>query len=149
MIQGHTSNFKDNGSKKVKFWGVITATPVWIHRWLFECCTKLVAGRGALLFSKVIQISRSGTKQPILTQIGRFRTIGRSQLSNPSDLPCYLIPPHWHDTGSWNPSSCKTRTYLFYIVNIMAADDLSTQGARASATMILTMLHHIHWVPTR
>ena len=25
---------------------------------------------------------------PILTQIGRFRTIGRSQLSNPSDLPC-------------------------------------------------------------
>ena len=27
---------------------------------------------------------------PILTQIGRFRTIGRSQLSNPSDLPCCL-----------------------------------------------------------
>ena len=26
----------------------------------------------------------------ILTQIGRFRTIGRSQLSNPSDLPCYV-----------------------------------------------------------
>ena len=25
----------------------------------------------------------------ILTQIGRFRTIGRSQLSNPSDLPCW------------------------------------------------------------
>ena len=25
---------------------------------------------------------------PILTQIGHFRTIGRSQLSNPSDLPC-------------------------------------------------------------
>ena len=30
----------------------------------------------------------------------------------------YVIPPHWHDTGSWNPSSSKTRTYLFYIVNI-------------------------------
>ena len=29
---------------------------------------------------------------PILTQIGRFRTIGRSQLSNPSDLPCYHMP---------------------------------------------------------
>ena len=27
---------------------------------------------------------------PILTQIGRFRTIGRSQLSNPSDLPCFI-----------------------------------------------------------
>ena len=36
----------------------------------------------------------------------------------------YVIPPHWYDTGSWNPSSCKTRTrtYLFYIVNITAAD---------------------------
>ena len=28
---------------------------------------------------------------PILTQIGRFRTIGRLQLSNPSDLPCFNI----------------------------------------------------------
>ena len=28
---------------------------------------------------------------PILTQIGRFRTKGRSQLSNPSDLPCFVI----------------------------------------------------------
>ena len=28
----------------------------------------------------------------ILTQIGSFRTIGRSQLSNPSDLPCCLTP---------------------------------------------------------
>ena len=26
---------------------------------------------------------------PILTQIGHFRTVGRSQLSNPSDLPCF------------------------------------------------------------
>ena len=29
---------------------------------------------------------------PILTQIGRFRTIGQSQLSNPSDLPCLISP---------------------------------------------------------
>ena len=42
----------------------------------------------------------------------------------------YVIPPHWHETGSWNPSSSKTRTYLFYIVNIMGADVLGTQGAR-------------------
>ena len=27
----------------------------------------------------------------ILTQIGRFRTVGRSQLSNPSDLPCFIL----------------------------------------------------------
>ena len=53
-------------------------------------------------------------------------------------FPIYIIPLHWHDTGSWNPSSCKTMTYLVYTVNIMAADGLVTQAARASETMILT-----------
>ena len=37
-----------------------------------------------------------------------------------------VISPNWYDAGSWNPSSNKTRTYLFYIVNIMAADVLAT-----------------------
>ena len=32
-------------------------------------------------------------------------------------------------------------TYLCYIVNIMAADVLAMQGAKASATMILTLLN--------
>ena len=32
---------------------------------------------------------------PILTQIGHFRTIGRSQLSNPSDLPCWFHAITW------------------------------------------------------
>ena len=53
-------------------------------------------------------------------------------------LNFYVIPPHWHDTGSWNPSLSKTRIYLLYIVNIMAADVLATKGSSASATMILT-----------
>ena len=35
------------------------------------------------------KVTRDKTS-PILTQIGRFRTIGRSQLSNPSDLPCFI-----------------------------------------------------------
>ena len=35
----------------------------------------------------------TGQNITILTQIGRFRTIGRSQLSNPSDLPCLSISP--------------------------------------------------------
>ena len=34
----------------------------------------------------------------------------------------YVIPPHCHDTKSWNPSSSKTRIYLFYIANIVGAD---------------------------
>ena len=52
--------------------------------------------------------------------------------------------PHWRGC---NPSSCKTRTYLFYIVNIMAADDLVTQWGRASVTMIFTMLNRINADP--
>ena len=51
------------------------------------------------------------------------------------------IPLHWHDTVSWNPSSGKTRTYLFYMMGIMGAGVMATLGAGASATMILTMLN--------
>ena len=47
------------------------------------------------------------------------------------------IPPH------------KISTYLFYIVNIMGTDVLAIQGARASATMILTMLNRNNLVPAR
>ena len=59
-----------------------------------KCCTKLetakercpiVVGQGHPSNFKVTRDKIS----PILTQIGRFRTIGRSQLSNPSDLPWY------------------------------------------------------------
>ena len=57
-----------------------------------KCCTKLETAkeRSSIVFQghpsnfKVTQYKTS----PILTQIGRFRTIGQSQLSNPSDLPC-------------------------------------------------------------
>ena len=38
----------------------------------------------------------------------------------------YVITPHWYDTGTWNPSSSKGRTYLFYKVNIMGAVVLTT-----------------------
>ena len=57
-----------------------------------KCCTKLETAKEKcpIVFQghpsnfKVTQDKTS----PILTQIGHFRTIGRSQLSNPSDLPC-------------------------------------------------------------
>ena len=45
-----------------------------------------------------------------------------------------------------NPFPCVTRLYLFYKIIIMSADDLGTQGAWASATM---MLDRINSVPTR
>ena len=50
----------------------------------------------------------------------------------------HVIPLLWYDTGGWNPSSNKTMTYPFYIVNIIAPGGLATQGARTSAAMILT-----------
>ena len=59
-----------------------------------KCCTKLetakercpIVFQGHLLNFKVTRYKTS----PILTQIGRLRTIGQSQLSNPSDLPCLI-----------------------------------------------------------
>ena len=56
-----------------------------------KCCTKLeTAKRCPIVFQghpSNFKVTRDKTS-PILTQIGRFRTIGGSQLSNPSDLPC-------------------------------------------------------------
>ena len=57
-----------------------------------KCCTKLETAkeRCPIVFQghpSNFNVTRDKTS-PILTQIGRFRTKGRSQLSNPSDLPC-------------------------------------------------------------
>ena len=57
-----------------------------------KCCTKLETAkeRCPIIFHghpSNFKVTRDKTS-PILTQIGRFWTIGRSQLSNPSDLPC-------------------------------------------------------------
>ena len=58
-----------------------------------KCCTKLDAAkeRCPIVFQghpSNFKVTRYKTS-PILTQIWRFRTIGLSQLSNPSDLPCF------------------------------------------------------------
>ena len=60
-----------------------------------KCCTKLETAkeRCPIVFQghpSNFKVTRDKTS-PILTQIGRFRTIGRSQLSNPSDLPCFVL----------------------------------------------------------
>ena len=67
-----------------------------------KCCTKLETAkeRCPIVFQghpsnfKVTRYKAS----PILTQIGRFRTVGQSQLSNPSDLPCLS---HCHFISAW------------------------------------------------
>ena len=58
-----------------------------------KCCTKLETAkeRCPIVFQghpSNFKVTRYKTS-PILTQIGCFWTIGRSQLSNPSDLPCF------------------------------------------------------------
>ena len=57
-----------------------------------KCCTKLETAkeRCPIVFQghpSNFKVTRDKTS-PILTQIGSFQIIGRSQLSNPSDLPC-------------------------------------------------------------
>ena len=57
-----------------------------------KCCTKLETAKERCPFvfqghPSNFKVTRYKTS-PILTQIGRFRIIGRSQLSNPSHLPC-------------------------------------------------------------
>ena len=57
-----------------------------------KCCTKLETAkeRCPIVFQghpSNFKVTRYKTSL-ILTQIGRFRTKGQSQLSNPSDLPC-------------------------------------------------------------
>ena len=46
--------------------------------------------------------------------------------------------PFLHINMIWIVEMLPQVTYLFYIVSIMVADVLVTQGARAPATMILT-----------
>ena len=67
-----------------------------------KCCTKLETAkkRCPIVFQghpSNFKVTRDKTS-PILTQIGRFRTIGRSQLSNPSDLPCWTKIDHFDST---------------------------------------------------
>ena len=80
-----------------------------------KCCTKLETAkeRCSIVFlghPSNFKVTRYKTS-PILTQIGRFRTIGRSQLSNPSDLPCWIIRCSW-SIAYWG---CSNHIFIFDI----------------------------------
>ena len=83
-----------------------------------KCCTKLETAKKRCPIA--FQFHPSNFKvtwdktSPNLTQIGRFRTIGRSQLSNPSDLPCYnfgAILTKWNGSNLGFPG-IFTKTHL-------------------------------------
>ena len=81
-----------------------------------KCCTKLETAkkRCPIVFQghpSNFKVTRDKTS-PILTQIGRFRTIGRSQLSNPSDLPCYPYHSEWL---YWHHCLSTSEETLMYI----------------------------------
>ena len=88
-FQGHTA------LKIVKFdpnWAFPDSNSSLNSPMAMRCCTKLQTAkeRCPIVFQghpSNRKVTRDKTS-PILTQIGCFRTIGRSQLSNPSDLPC-------------------------------------------------------------
>ena len=132
-----------------------------------KCCTKLETAkdRCPVVFQghpSNFKVTRYKTPQ-ILTQIWRFRTIGQSQLSNPSDLPCFLrkvirdeVIHFWNSVGillilpiekvvTWymelwvNPYCAGTESSWFNFFNIMVADALVPCVPRTFEAMILTM----------
>ena len=90
-FQGHTA------LKIVKFyrnWAFLDSNSSLNSLMVMKCCTKLETAkeRCPIVFQSHpsnFKVTRDKTS-PLLTRIGRFRTIGRSQLSNPSDLPCFV-----------------------------------------------------------
>ena len=90
-FQGHTA------LKIVKFyrnWAFLDSNSSLNSLMVMKCCTKLETAkeRCPIVFQSHpsnFKVTRDKTS-PLLTRIGRFRTIGRSQLSNPSDLPCSI-----------------------------------------------------------
>ena len=97
-----------------------------------KCCTKLETAKERCPFvfqghPSNFKVTRYKTS-PILTQIGRFRTIGRSQLSNPSDLPCFLmyaccsIPYQCNKVSKESGNHC-TQDFLYTIYWISFCDN--------------------------
>ena len=86
-----------------------------------KCCTKLETAkeRWPVIFQghpSNFKVIRDKTSR-ILSQIGCFRTIGRSQLSNPSDLPsCCCCCCACVISGNVLNKCPKYKTKLFYVV---------------------------------
>ena len=106
-----------------------------------KCCTKLetamekcpIVYQGHPSNFKVTRYKTS----PILTQIGRFRTIGRSQLSNPSDLPCLLMSSFYYCLYK------LPKCYLYYSAHMISLClSLYLAGVRDSARYLCNQDWH-------
>ena len=101
-FQGHTA------LKIVEFdpnWAFPDCNSSLISPMAMKCCTKLETAkeRWPIVFQghpSNFRVTWYKTS-PILTQIGHFRTVGRSQLSNPSDLPCFRSSIKFQGHSGW------------------------------------------------
>ena len=98
VFEGHPSNFKVTRLKKASILTQIRrfriVTPVCIHQWLRNDERSLKRHRrGALLYFLGSSIKFQGHKGWKIDDFNPIwvRLLGRSQLSNPSDLPCYIF----------------------------------------------------------
>ena len=88
-----------------------------------KCCTMLETAkrRCPIVFQghpSTFKVTRDKTS-PILTQIGHYRTIGRSQLSNPSDLPCFR--------SAWKILTLADDTHSAYKMRIRKSPEKNQQ----------------------
>ena len=108
-----------------------------------KCCTKLETAkeRCHIVFQghpSNFKVTRDKTS-PILTQIGRFRTIDRSQLLNPSDLPCYQQPLlDISPRVQGNIDTTKFNTRLIFLENDISAlaCDCSSGKRKLTSTVL-------------
>ena len=133
-----------------------------------KCCTKLETAkeRCPIVFQghpSNFKVTRDKTS-PILTQIGRFRTIGRSQLSNPSDLPCLptsILNSYWSgviDVCPWTfilsqliqASTSSVGSYETYISIIQSMGLYGVFACKfhvkhhSTSDIYLSLKHNIH-----
>ena len=124
-FQGHTA------LKIVKFyrnWAFLDSNASLNSLMVMKCCTKLETAkeRCPIVFQSHpsnFKVTRDKTS-PLLTRIWRFRTIGRSQLSNPSDLPCLggfstFLPIFCHlHNGICSRTHQRSLVIFFYQIKI-------------------------------
>ena len=117
-----------------------------------KCCTKPETAKERCLIvfqghPSNFKVTRYKTS-PILTQIGRFQTVGRSQLSNPSDLPCFAglqIPgggDNVESPSSGDPSLSLAVTRLQYHCHHTDDSSCSTRSDDRPGTISCAILHH-------
>ena len=118
-----------------------------------KCCTKLETAkeRCPIVFQghpSNFKVTRYKTS-PILTQLGRFRTIGQSQLSNPSDLPCSRSSVKFQGHWGQKKSSILTQIGLFrtvtpvWIHQWLWNDTQSLKQHRRGALLFFKIIHQI------